>query len=190
MTPLDLAADLTRRLDDLHIPYVIGGSVAASLVGEPRSTADIDIAVAMTVEHVAPLLAAVAGDFYVPSDAARHEAEQSTAFNLIDRRSALKVDLFVLGDDLLDRLQLERRQSIELPIDPPRSVWVTSAEDVVLRKLRWFVDGGRASDQQCRDIVGVLRHQRGRLDEAYLDQTATATGLISELEQARLAAST
>ena len=185
MTPLELAADVARRLDRLHVPYVIGGSLAATLVGEPRSTADVDIAVELSVAMVAPLIDEMAADFYVPEAAVAAAAAARSSFNLVDRRSALKVDVFVLGDDLLDRQQLERRRSVPLPVHPPQAVWVTSTEDVVLRKLRWFDDGGHVSDRQWRDILGVLRTQAGRVDDDYLDSTARQVGLTDLLERAR-----
>lgn len=188
MTPIELAADLTDRLDRLGIAYVIGGSLASTLVGEPRSTADVDIAVELAVENLSALLADVAGEFYVPEDSARRAVESRSSFNLIPAEGALKVDLFVLGDSLLDRGQIERRQAVELPSVPPRTVWVTSPEDVVLRKLQWFVDGDRASDRQWRDVVGVLRTQLGRLDDDYLDRTASEVGLADDLALARSAA--
>ncbi len=185
MTPLELAADVARRLDRIGIPYVIGGSLAAALVGEPRSTADVDVAVEMSAEMINPLVEDVSADFYVPQSAVAAAVKARSSFNLIDRRSALKVDVFVLGDDLLDRRQLERRRSVPLPVEPPQSVWVTSSEDVVLRKLRWFDDGGQVSDRQWRDILGVLRTQAGRLDDDYLERTARQAGLDDLLERAR-----
>jgi len=185
VTPLELAADVARRLDRLGVPYVIGGSLAASLVGEPRSTANVDVAVELRASMVAPLVEAVSGDFYVPERAVVTAVAERSSFNLIDRRSALKVDVFVLGDGVLDRRQLERRRSVPLPVDPPQEVWVTSTEDVILRKLRWFDDGGQVSDRQWRDILGVLRTQAGRLDDPYLDATAREVGLIHLLERAR-----
>lgn len=185
MTPLELAADVARRLDRIGIPYVIGGSLASALVGEPRSTADVDIAVEMHAAMIEPLVEDVSADFYVPASAVAAAVEARSSFNLIDRRSALKVDVFVLGDDLLDRRQLERRRPVPLPVDPPQTVWVTSTEDVVLRKLRWFDDRGQVSDRQWRDILGVLRTQAGRLDDDYLESTARQARLADLLERAR-----
>lgn len=36
LSHLDLAVSVASLLDDLGVPYVVGGSVASSLVGEPR----------------------------------------------------------------------------------------------------------------------------------------------------------
>ena len=47
--------------------------------------------------------------------------------------------------------------------------------------------GRTRPDQQWRDVLGVLAVWRGRLDEAYLDQWATALGVSDLLERARRA---
>ena len=49
---------------------------------------------------------------------------------------------------------------------------VTTAEDIVLRKLAWYRAGGLVSDQQWRDVLGVLRVQHGRLDLDYMRRWA------------------
>ena len=45
---LDVARHVADVLEALAIRYTVGGSVASSLSGEPRTTLDIDIVVAMT----------------------------------------------------------------------------------------------------------------------------------------------
>ena len=174
--------------DDVGLRYVVGGSIASSLMGEPRSTVDIDIAVSIDGPRVEPLLDACAADFFVPVEFAREAIATRSSFNLIERSGALKVDVFVLGDDLLDRNQMARRVQVT-PSDLVAPIWVTSAEDQVLRKLDWFVRGGSTSDRQWRDIVGLLRIQAGHLDLDYLRMTANAIDLASDLERAIDAAS-
>jgi hypothetical protein len=44
------------------------------------------------------------------STAARTAIQTRSSFNLIDTAHALKVDLFVLGGGLLDRMQIARRR--------------------------------------------------------------------------------
>lgn len=43
-SPIDLAVRVAAILDDLGIEHVLGGSLASSMVGEPRSTLDVDLA--------------------------------------------------------------------------------------------------------------------------------------------------
>lgn len=164
---------MAATFDALGIPYVLGGSVASSLIGEPRSTADLDVAVRIRAHDLDALLAAVAEDFYVSPEHAHDALRDEGAFNLIAWRSADKVDVFVLGEGLLDRRQIERRQCVEVA---GVSIWVTSVEDQVLRKLTWFQMTGETSERQWRDVVGILTVQAGRLDEDDLTRTADALG--------------
>ena len=48
--PLDLVSQVATILDGLEIPYALGGSMASSLIGEPRSTVDVDIAIKLGEE--------------------------------------------------------------------------------------------------------------------------------------------
>jgi hypothetical protein len=61
---------------------------------------------------------------------------------------------------------------------------VTSAEVIVLRKLDSYRRGGGASNRHWRDVLTVLRVQRGRLDEVYLDRMAAELDLTELLERA------
>lgn len=45
--PIAVTLELTAGLDELALEYVVGGSVASSLHGIPRSTHDIDIVVTL-----------------------------------------------------------------------------------------------------------------------------------------------
>ncbi|MBA3949862.1 MAG: hypothetical protein H0X44_07955, partial [Acidobacteria bacterium] len=49
---------MTRALDNLGVVHTIGGSIASSFAGEPRSTIDIDIVAAIEEHHVEALAAA------------------------------------------------------------------------------------------------------------------------------------
>ena len=69
--PLQLVSQVAGILDDLDIPYALGGSLASSLIGEPRSTVDVDIAIRINEGTEAALLERVDAEFYVPMDSAR-----------------------------------------------------------------------------------------------------------------------
>ena len=70
--------------------------------------------------------------------------------------SGFKIDFFAKGVHEYDDVELERSRSIRISVDPPRTAMVKSAEDIVLRKLQWFRDGGEVSERQWKDVLGVL----------------------------------
>lgn len=181
--PLELARHMAAIFDELGLRYALGGSMASSLLGEPRSTVDVDMAVAMDPASGEALLERVAAEFYVPIDSARAAIRSQSSFNLVDTANALKVDIFVLGHGLLDRMQIERRVLVDVP-GSTCGIWVTSAEDQVLRKLDWYRHGERVSDRQWRDVVGILRVHRDSLDHAYLSTSAQALDLAEDLDDA------
>ncbi len=63
----DLIELFVARLNAIGAHYLVTGSVAATLYGEPRATHDIDLVVDLSAEHRATLATAFpADDFYVP----------------------------------------------------------------------------------------------------------------------------
>lgn len=180
--PIATALLVVRQLDALHIPHTIGGSIASSFAGEPRSTVDIDIVVALEERHIAPLVAALSGEFYINPDALRRAIRARSSTNLIHQATQLKVDLFVAGGTPLDARQLARR----LPVDlgDGRHLYVHPPEDILLQKLRWYRLGGDVSDRQWRDISAIVRVQGGRLDRDYLRDGADILGVSDLLERA------
>jgi hypothetical protein len=182
--PLDIAFRVAAVLDDLGIPYVLGGSLASSMMGEPRATADVDMAIQIAEQDVGPLIQALESDFYVSEEAAVDAVRRHASFNLVHLETVQKVDLFVLGDGLLDRRQLEGRTRVMLGEDPPRALWVGSAEDQILRKLTWYQAGGEVSDRQWRDVVGILAVQGPRLDIARVREVASELELADLLDRA------
>lgn len=189
MTPLDLVVQIGAILDDVGLDWVLGGSLASSLVGEPRATLDIDVAVLLERRNVEALVAAVRADYYVIEPMVLEAVEHGSSFNLLHFGTGFKIDVFVLTDDALDRRQLAGRQTVTL--DDGTTIWVGSPIDQVLRKLRWFQSGGEVSDRQWRDVMAILTVQAQRIDHAELLAAADQLGLgplatraIAELEKA------
>jgi hypothetical protein len=180
--PIAIALSVTQVLDALGIRHTIGGSIASSLAGEPRSTVDIDIVVALEDSHVAGLVSALTADFYIDDESLRRAVRDRTTANIIHQATQLKVDLFVAGGTPLDDQQLQRRQ--EVSVGPGRTLHVHPPEDILLQKLRWYRKGGEISDRQWRDILGIVRVQGGRLDQDYLVRNAPALGVADLLTRA------
>ncbi|NES69948.1 MAG: hypothetical protein F6K24_34410, partial [Okeania sp. SIO2D1] len=62
---IDLAVNLGEILDDLNIPYYLGGGLASSFWGERRQTEDADIAIILEPDKVEQLITALSTEFYL-----------------------------------------------------------------------------------------------------------------------------
>jgi hypothetical protein len=175
---------VTQTLEELGIPYAVGGSLASSLHGVMRSTLDVDIVADMRLEHIQPLVAALSKEFYADDEMMKDAIEHKSSFNLIHYETAFKVDIFIRKSRTFDQMQLERRRTSVIATDPEQSVYVTSPEDVILSKLEWYRMGGEVSDRQWRDILGVLKTRAGELDLDYLRKWATELKVSDLLERA------
>ena len=182
--PIRVLLQVAELLDRIGTPYLLGGSLASSMLGEPRSTVDIDIAIVLRSADVPVLVAGLGSEFYVDEGAVLDAVERRTSFNAFHQPTVLKVDFFVLGDAPFDRAQLEGRRRSPALEGSGRCVFVSSPEDLILRKLDWYRQGAGVSDRQWRDVLGVLKVQAERLDLAHLRHWAAVLDLAELLERA------
>ena len=171
-------------LEELGIPYHLGGSFASAIHGVPRQTMDADLVVDLDAARVASLVDRMRDGFYIDLDVAKEAVIRHSSFNAIHLATGFKVDFFAKGTGDFDDIELERSELTQITIDPPRSVYVKSAEDIILRKLQWYRSGGEVSDRQWRDVLGVFVAVGRRLDWDYLRRWASKLGLADLLERA------
>jgi hypothetical protein len=179
----DLVTLFVRPLEGLGIEYMVTGGVAAVVYGDPRFTRDIDIILKLEPEEATRFAAAFdAQRFYVPPlEALRLEAGRSPSghFNVIDRQSALRADVYVAGADPLHVWAFERRRVLDvegtkMSIAPP--------EYVILRKLQYYRDSG--SDRHLRDIAMILRVSEDHVDVEETEAWVDRLGLRAEWKAA------
>ena len=182
--PIAVALLVADALETLNLRYTVGGSLASSMSGEPRSTLDVDMVVALQEPDIGPLVAALGSEFYVSDDALRRAVRERSTANLIHLGTSIKVDFFIMGSTPLDETQMERRCRVKVSSNPDRFLYVHPPEDILLQKLRWFRRGGETSDRQWRDILGIVHVQEGRLDCIYLERTAALIGVDDLLRRA------
>lgn len=180
--PIPVALLVSSIFARLGIPYLIGGSVASTLHGEPRGTLDVDFAVHLAVERAGALADALEVEFFVDRLDVLEAAQHERMFNAIHQRSFVKADVHVRPRSGHSAEEIRRAREVQL--SPEGSARVATPEDVFLRKLWWYRLGDEASDRQWRDAMGVLRARGDQLDLRYLRRWAEELQVTDLLERA------
>ena len=181
--PIEVTIQVTRVLESLGIPYLIGGSLASILYGMVRTTQDSDIVAEMQIEHLQPFVSALQDQFYMDDELITESIRHHSSFNIIHRESFFKVDVFIPYPRPFLQSQLARAHKQTFLFDKEVSAKFCSPEDIILAKLEWYHLGGEVSDRQWRDILGVLKTCSGKLDLTYLQKWANELGVSNLLER-------
>src|SRR5687768_4580050 len=178
MNANDIALAVIDVLERLRIPYMLVGSFSSNLWGIPRSTKDADFVVELGDTSVGAIAAALGGDYRLDPQMSFESVTGTMRYQINHPLSAFTVELFLLGNDPHDRARFERRivKSLE-----GRSVFVATAEDVVIMKLRWVGRAKRSKDVE--DVKDVLDVQRANLDLAYIRHWCDQHGTRDLFEQ-------
>ena len=160
---------------------MLTGSVASSAHGTPRSTRDLDIVIAPTRVQLVALMQQFPGsDYYADEQQALQALTQRSQFNIIDHSTGWKVDFIIAEDSEYGRIALSRREAIDVA---GTVVYVASAEDVLIAKLRWANQSG--SERQRQDAAGIVITQADKLDVAYVAYWVQKLGLQEEWDAVR-----
>ena len=181
--PMEVLAEVARALEQCGVPYLVGGSVASSQYGMPRSTQDVDLVADLRLEHIDPLVAALENDYYIDAGMIRESIEHRSSFNIIHLVMVHKVDIFIATNSSWGRQQMARRRMQQMG-ERGSTFYVCSPEDIVLSKLDWYRQGGEISDRQWGDVLGVLKVQATELEFDYLRHWAHELAVAELLEEA------
>lgn len=185
MQPLHDLRQVLRVFVALNIPYALGGSMASSIYGVWRSTLDADITAEPFPGKETQFAAAFGEDYYLSFPAVEQAVQQRSSFNIINTSTGFKADVFVRKDRPFEQSAMMRRVAVDLPDAPGEPLSLYTPEDVILFKLWWYRLGQESSYHQPIDVVGILKVQAGKLDQAYLDRWAADLGVSDLLQRAR-----
>jgi hypothetical protein len=175
------AEELMLRVADvcasMKLPYFVTGSVASMVYGEPRYTLDVDIVVEIPSWKAKEFCSHFgAPDFYVSEEAALTAAQNATSFNIIWVTQGVKADIMLFRDTPFNGSRLSRARPVRL--ESGREVMFSAPEDVILKKLEFYRDGG--SDKHLRDIASMIRISGNEVDYVYIEHWAQRLSVLNE----------
>ena len=173
-------AGVVEAFEKLGINYLIGGSVASSVHGIPRSTQDADLVADIKESQVSELVVQLGDRYYLNEQTVRDAIQRQSSFNLIDQQTLLKVDIFILKGQPFNQVSFSRRQEAVVE-ENSRLFNIYTPEDILLQKLVWYQAGGGVSERQWLDVLGILKMQEN-LDRTYLEEWANRLNVADLLE--------
>jgi hypothetical protein len=172
--------NFTNILERLGIAYAIGGSIASSAYGAVRFTEDADIVVEHFGDKAEEFFELVKDQYYISKEAMNQALKQHKSFNVIHSESAFKIDVFICKNTAFEKQLMLRAKGLKLSDSLEKCFLMVSPEDIILLKMQWYNSGGRSSERQWNDILGIFAVQAKRLDFKYLKKWAAVLG-INEL---------
>jgi hypothetical protein len=168
-------------LQAVGIPYMVTGSFASSIHGEPRASQDIDIVIAPTREQLVDLVRRFPDDrYYADEEDALDSFAHGDMFNIIDYGSGWKVDFIFLKQRPFSQAEFARRKEEDLA---GLRLTVATAEDILIAKLEWAKLG--ESQRQLEDAASIIRIKGDQLDTGYVDTWVNELGLEHQWSAAR-----
>jgi hypothetical protein len=171
-TAIDLQVYTVRQIEELGLPYAIGGSMASSVYGTPRFTRDVDIVVDLPIEKVSAFVARFpVADFYIDEAVIREAVRERSQFNIIHHASGVKVDIYIPADTI-QRNQIKRARRLvsesgEASYSPP--------EELIIMKLEYWRYG--QTQRHLEDIVNLLYGLEGDVDFSMIEPEVQKRGL-------------
>jgi hypothetical protein len=182
MPEAELSLLFVRPLNGLGIRYMVSGSVASTLYGEPRFTHDVDFVVFLQYKDIADLRRIFPSpEFYVPPTeviAAEISRESKGQFNVLHADTAFKADFFTGGRDELQAWGFRHKRQMNYFVEP---LITAPPEYVIVRKLEYFREGG--SEKHLRDIRAMLAISGELIDKSALQHWIQELGVEAEWQK-------
>lgn len=179
MQPPELLEVFILPLEKSNIDYLITGSVASIIYGEPRLTHDVDMLLFFSQSKISQLLSLFPDhSFYCPPKeviALEMKRAQHAHFNLIHHKSGLKADCYPHTGDKLELWAFNNRERIKL--SDALSIWLAPPEYVIVRKMQFYRDGG--SQKHVKDIKSIMQSGNKSLNDTMMQNWVSTLKLES-----------
>tara|TARA_B100000700_G_C14605893_1_gene651330 strand:- start:60 stop:629 length:570 start_codon:yes stop_codon:yes gene_type:complete len=177
----EAAARVVDAFDKLGINYLLAGSYSSNYYGIPRATRDADF-VAVLSKGVTPLAGELGSEFELDPQPSFESVTGTMRDIFAIPALQFKIEIFHLSNDAHDQSRFERRKKVFDELIA-REVFIPSAEDVIITKLRWAVRAKRSKDaDDIRDVIAV---QGNALDWEYVHRWTAEHGTRKLLDEIR-----
>jgi hypothetical protein len=163
MDPLEIISGMLKALNELHVPYMIVGSLSSNFYGEPRMTKDADFVVQLGDTPLSTLSEKLGPTFRIDRQLGFETVTSTTRYHVFHTESEFMIELFELTADPHNQQRFSRRRQTAFA---GVTAFVPTAEDVLIQKLRWYQRGHRQKD--IDDAANVLDAQRDAIDLPYI----------------------
>ena len=183
-----LLKDIASFLDKNKIPYMITGAWSVIFYGRPRASHDIDFVVEVDKKDLNKVIRSfkkLPHDFLVQTELIKDAVLTKGMFNILHLPSVLKLDFWILGNDVFNKTRFSRRQKEKI-LD--QYMYIATAEDTILKKLLWYKES--KLEKHLIDAAFVYQIQKKNLDKKYLalwSKKHNTTKLLKEIATIDLA---
>lgn len=165
MTADEAAVAVIDALDRVAIPFMVVGSLASNFHGIPRATRDADFLIQIGSSSMSALAAALPDGLRLEPQAAFETVTGTTRYLVTLRQSPFVCELFVCSDDPHDAVRFARRERVRV-LD--RDVFMATAEDMIITKLRWASSANRTKDRD--DVRNMIAVRDAELDWNHIER--------------------
>jgi len=185
MNLYELGSCVIEALEAEGIPYMLVGALSSSVFGIPRATKDVDIVLQLPTREPLRRLEARLAEVVVFDPQVSFETLTGSVRHILTAktRPPFIVELFELGSDPFVIERFSRRRAAWSG-QLKRQVFLPTAEDVIVQKLRW----GRPKDMEdAKDVLAVQTPAKLEMDYiakwSEIHQTSRQlNAILSEIE--------
>jgi hypothetical protein len=171
---------VVRALDAAGVAYMVVGSLSSNVYGIPRSTKDADFVVELGNTQVTAVMGHLGNGYTLDPQMSFETITATFRYRIKHVASAFMVELFLVSDDPHDRERFARRRLAKYA---GHDVYVATAEDVIITKLRWSRHGKRAKDVD--DVRSVISVRGDQIEWNYVHRWCHAHGTRQLLDEVR-----
>jgi len=180
MSDDELTLQVVDALAGAGVAYMLVGSLSSNYYGVLRATKDADFVIDLGNRPFAEISRRLGSHFRVEPQMSFETVTMTTRriIDVVD--DSFRVELFNLSEDDHDQERFRRRRSLEYL---GRSLWLPTAEDVIITRLTWLFRNPRGKDRD--DIRDVLAVQGDAIDFAYIHGWCDRHGTRALLDEIR-----